>query len=899
MASGLVLACVLYTAHYLVYCLPQPFFIEDAGISFAYARNLVNGDGLATYAGGPRVEGYSNPTWTFLIAILYAVGLPMFTTAKVLGWLFGVMTLPFVWGLTRRALPDRGDAPFHRDNLALIAPFALAINVQFVVWNSSGLENSLFCFLLATALYRCVIELEDQRKPLSAALFFLLCISRPEGIMYTMVALGLRAWHALFSEEAKGRTLWERVGVVGPWLCVLLVPLVAYHAWRYWYFAWEFPNTYYAKMGTGRSFKPFSWTRKGWKYINAWMLPHGGYLFAPVLLIGLIGFGRRLRWLALILVALLAVLVFWDGKEGLDVAPSWWEGVASLWVKLRVWAIAALVPILWFAALRSRAWRSRGLLWLCASAGLFFALYVGGDWMKAHRWFNLFSVALIAIVTVGIAEIAWLIAGPTPVNWGAHGWVHHLKHRHGWALIFLGLCVSSWTVNESRLIMGFVGSPETSVRDIHRRVMYMRDVQKTLDIDHVTLLDVDMGAHMFYTDWAIVDIAGLVDVSMARHSDFNKKFLREYLFKERRPDFAHVHGGWARASRIPKLDEWKDTYIEIPGYPIGTRRLHIGNHINKNIFVTTKDERVPKVSFESDVHLVDVNIPSPLVQPGAQIFVYTAWRAALRKAGFRVLIALTATDGTRTVGSFAPGYGWYPAEEWKRSETVETKFRVPVPKDFPRGPVTVSMALLDQKSGRVLAVKSTAESEETEHPWMGGAYDLTGTVLIGDGSAVADAAEADRIEAIAFAESGDCESVWPAWKNAIRHGPFRKNWIQRYDASLRQILARCYAQRASETPDVWAKADTLLLGMKWSHKEPELVAQTRPLAKDLEARGDALWEGKKLERAYRAFSTSIELDPSRSWARRKAEDVRDLRLKITRPGRKKDRKKRLKARSKG
>jgi len=429
--------------------------------------------------------------------------------------------------------------------------------------------------------------------------------------------------------------------------------------------------------------------------------------------------------------------------------------------------------------------------------------------------------------------------------------------------------------------------------------MYMRDVQKTLDIDHVTLLDVDMGAHMFYTDWAIVDIAGLVDVSMARHSDFNKKFLREYLFKERRPDFAHVHGGWARASRIPKLDEWKDTYIEIPGYPIGTRRLHIGNHINKNIFVTTKDERVPKVSFESDVHLVDVNIPSPLVQPGAQIFVYTAWRAALRKAGFRVLIALTATDGTRTVGSFAPGYGWYPAEEWKRSETVETKFRVPVPKDFPRGPVTVSMALLDQKSGRVLAVKSTAESEETEHPWMGGAYDLTGTVLIGDGSAVADAAEADRIEAIAFAESGDCESVWPAWKNAIRHGPFRKNWIQRYDASLRQILARCYAQRASETPDVWAKADTLLLGMKWSHKEPELVAQTRPLAKDLEARGDALWEGKKLERAYRAFSTSIELDPSRSWARRKAEDVRDLRLKITRPGRKKDRKKRLKARSKG
>ena len=61
-ASALVVLCLLYTAHYLAYCIPQPFYIEDAGISFAYARNLVEGDGLATYAGGPRVEGYSNPT---------------------------------------------------------------------------------------------------------------------------------------------------------------------------------------------------------------------------------------------------------------------------------------------------------------------------------------------------------------------------------------------------------------------------------------------------------------------------------------------------------------------------------------------------------------------------------------------------------------------------------------------------------------------------------------------------------------------------------------------------------------------------------------------------------------------------------------------------------------------
>ena len=42
-ASLIALAAVGYVVHYLVYCLPQPFFIEDSAITFAYARNLVEG----------------------------------------------------------------------------------------------------------------------------------------------------------------------------------------------------------------------------------------------------------------------------------------------------------------------------------------------------------------------------------------------------------------------------------------------------------------------------------------------------------------------------------------------------------------------------------------------------------------------------------------------------------------------------------------------------------------------------------------------------------------------------------------------------------------------------------------------------------------------------------------
>ena len=58
-------------------------------------------------------------------------------------------------------------------------------------------------------------------------------------------------------------------------------------------------------------------------------------------------------------------------------------------------------------------------------------------------------------------------------------------------------------------------------------------VQRRLDVDHVTLLDVDMGAHMYFSGWDIVDIAGLVDVPMARHSDLTKpSFLNISLVNE-------------------------------------------------------------------------------------------------------------------------------------------------------------------------------------------------------------------------------------------------------------------------------------------------------------------------------------------------------------------------------
>jgi hypothetical protein len=253
-----------------------------------------------------------------------------------------------------------------------------------------------------------------------------------------------------------------------------------------------------------------------------------------------------------------------------------------------------------------------------------------------------------------------------------------------------------------------------------------------------------------------------------------------------------------------------------------------------------------------------------------------------------VLIALTAEDGTRAVSSFGPGYDWYSPKEWKKNETVNGKFKVTVPKNFPQGAATIAVLLLDEKTGKPLGIPSdTVAAEGTI--WESAAYHSATVVTIAYMGAVAAAAEDDRQQALAAGIAGACEDVWRHWKNATRHGPFRTTWIEFNQAEIRDASATCFVARAETAEGHEAQVEALTQAQQMNHHLPRLLAVARPLAAAMEERGDLKWAADELDEAYEAFRSSVRLDPRRSWARRKAEDVRDLRLRITRPGRKKKR----------
>ena len=127
--------------------------IDDAFITFRYARNLASGNGLV-FNLGERVEGATSLSWTLLLAAAETLRLPIEAAALVLGVAFAVLALREAYLLGRRL----GASP-----AACLAAVALvAVHGRFWLVAANGLEGGLFAFLVVLVV-RKTIEEADAR----------------------------------------------------------------------------------------------------------------------------------------------------------------------------------------------------------------------------------------------------------------------------------------------------------------------------------------------------------------------------------------------------------------------------------------------------------------------------------------------------------------------------------------------------------------------------------------------------------------------------------------------------------------------------------------------------------------------------------------------------------------
>src|SRR5690242_4850816 len=159
----------------------RAFTIDDAYISFRYARNLARGLGLV-YNPGERVEGYTNFLWTVLMAAGLRFHVSPEILAKCLGGLAACVSLGMVYLLSRRIRPF-GAIP-------CIATWLMATSMVQTGYAMFGLETAFFTCLVLAGLELLLRERDRGRGfPYSALVFGLAGLTRPEAPMFIGVPM--------------------------------------------------------------------------------------------------------------------------------------------------------------------------------------------------------------------------------------------------------------------------------------------------------------------------------------------------------------------------------------------------------------------------------------------------------------------------------------------------------------------------------------------------------------------------------------------------------------------------------------------------------------------------------------------------------------------------------------
>src|SRR4029077_18591234 len=167
-------AAAMTVAATLMALLSSVVTLDDAYITFRYARHLAEGYGLGAWNHtGEHVEGYSSPLWMLLLGGAARLGADVRIASKVFGmWAPLTVLAVLFW--------RRDDRP------AVLTGVFLALYLPFMLYAASGMEAVAFTSLVTLGLVG-----PAPWQPIVAPL---LIAMRPEGALVAGVDVLALAW---------------------------------------------------------------------------------------------------------------------------------------------------------------------------------------------------------------------------------------------------------------------------------------------------------------------------------------------------------------------------------------------------------------------------------------------------------------------------------------------------------------------------------------------------------------------------------------------------------------------------------------------------------------------------------------------------------------------------------
>jgi hypothetical protein len=365
----------LFAAHASLY---GRWEVDDAGITFAYARSVATGAGPVLQPGLPPVEGFSDPAWLGLLVLGRWMGLfdhgAWFGVPDYVAYpkALGLLLVAGMFGAFLAAATKVSRFPAAA---TLAAGCACAAIPSLVIWCVSGLENALLAAAVVTlgaVLVRS--ELPGARAAVACGLLAALAgLTRPEGVIYAAAyPLALLVVGTRILPAARSALL----SVVA-----FAVPYGAYLAYRLATFGEWLPTTAVAKSQGLPTIAGFArvaqlGTYAGWLAVLAGAIVTGAAL------------GRRVPGIAVLTVPLGLGLVAFG-----VLIPDWMEQYRFA---TPVWALAPLVVALSAAAVVPElTWRGRAAAALVTAAAVAIS---GNGFVSASRTFAAAPTAPMCLI---------------------------------------------------------------------------------------------------------------------------------------------------------------------------------------------------------------------------------------------------------------------------------------------------------------------------------------------------------------------------------------------------------------------------------------------------------------------------------------------------------------------
>jgi len=275
---------------FVIHAVNIDFIQDDSFISYRYAKNFINGHGLV-FNPGEKVEGYTNFLWIMLLSLFGRVGLDMVIVSRVLGVLFGALSLVMVYTISSLFLSKKNWI------FVFSATFLLALNSALAYWSISGMETSLFLMLTLSTVY---FYLRGNRMVVPFSV--LGTLTRPEGALVFAIILV----HKFFLKKDSLKDCFSYVSG----FIFLLAPFLVF---KIFYYGEVLPNTFYAKTGFG-----WEYAKSGVDYFWLFLKHYGLWGFLYLLPIWFYkSWGEKFKFLVLFtyVYTLYIILIGGDGLK--------------------------------------------------------------------------------------------------------------------------------------------------------------------------------------------------------------------------------------------------------------------------------------------------------------------------------------------------------------------------------------------------------------------------------------------------------------------------------------------------------------------------------------------------------------------------------------------------------